>query len=454
MDRLYRDALQQESVDPIGQPAVEVTEMEPLAFRVTVPIYPEIDPGDYSAVRVEPVDAAVSDEDRDDTIERLRRNASEWTDVSDGRTPREGDQVTVDLTVTENGEEFQEPVEDARFVLGESNIFDGLREQLETMHVGERKDFDLTFGEDDESVSPAIRGKTLHYDVTLKAVREQQLVPLDDEFAKKTGNAETVDELRESVANDLHREKTANARTTVVNDALNKIADQASIDLPPVMIDEALDDEIKQLRLRLSQSGETLESYLRANGQTEAEMRDEMRDDAARRLRNTLVIQEIARRENINVTAEDIQNEIEMVAGASEQGEAIRNLYQQPQFLNMLRGDLFERRLTDRLIDIVTEGRAPPSTAGNHRPRRRPRRAPRRQRPTARIRPRQMPARMPLRRRMRIRRPRTRRPARIPVPTTTSRPGARVGKRTMPRRTASAIRRRKEVGARIVSNDS
>ena len=83
----------------------------------------------------------------------------------------------------------------------------------------------------------------------------------------------------------------------------------------------------------------------------------EMRDEAARRLRNTLVIQEIARRENVNVTAEDIQQEIENVAGASEQGEAIRNLYQQPQFLNMLRGDLFERRLTDRLIDIVTEGK-------------------------------------------------------------------------------------------------
>ena len=213
MDTLYRDALKQENVDPIGQPAVEVTEIEPLAFRVTVPVYPEIDPGDYAAVRVEPIDTAVSDEDRDDTIERLRRNASEWTDVTDGRAPREGDQVTVDLAVTENGEPFQEPVEDARFVLGESNIFDGLREQLETMHVGDQKDFDLTFGDDDESVSPAIRGKTLHYDVTLKAVREQELVPLDDEFAKKTGNAETVDALRESVANDLHREKTANART-------------------------------------------------------------------------------------------------------------------------------------------------------------------------------------------------------------------------------------------------
>ncbi len=357
MDKLYRDALKQEDVQPIGDPVADITEFEPLAFRVVVPVYPSIEPGDYASVRVEPIDAAISETDVDETIERLRRGASEWVDITTPRKPVEGDQVVIDLAVTEDGEQFQEPVEGATFILGESNIFDSLREQLETMDIGETKEFDLTFVEDDETVAPAIRGKQLHYTATLQAIKEIQLVPLDDEFAKKTGNVDSVVQLRTDIESDLHREKTANARTSVVNEALNKVADQASIELPPVMVDESLDDEIKQLRMRLSQNRDTLENYLRANGQTLEELREEIRPDAARRLRNTLVVQEIARRENIVVTDQDVLAEIEKVAAGSENSEAIRGLYQQDQFRGMLRGDLFERNLTDRLIEIVTEGR-------------------------------------------------------------------------------------------------
>jgi trigger factor len=361
MDKLYRDALRQEDIQPIGDPSVEITATEPIAFRVVVPVYPTIDPGDYTSVRVDTIDASINDEDVEEALELLRKNNSEWEDVEAGadRVPAEGEQVEIDLAVTENGEQFQEPVQGATFILGESNIFDGLREQLEKMHVGETAEFDLTFAEDDETVSPAIRGKTLHYTATLNGIKTLKLADLNDELAAKASNGavETVEALRETLRNDLHREKTANSRTTVVNEAINRIAEGASIELPPVMIDESLDDEIKQLRMRLSQSRETLESYLRANGQTEEEMRAEMRPEAARRLRNTLVIQEIARRENIVVTDQDILAEIETVAGTSANAEAIRNLYQQDQFRSMLRGDLFERRLTDRIVEIVTEGR-------------------------------------------------------------------------------------------------
>ncbi len=357
MDRMYRDALKQEDVQPIGDPVADITEFEPLAFRVVVPVYPTIEPGDYAGVRVEPIDAAISESDVEETIERLRRNASEWVDVTEERKPIEGEQVVIDLAVTENGEQFQEPVEGATFTLGESNIFDGLREQLLDMSMGETRSFDLTFTDDDETVSPAIRGRTLGYTATLNGIKQIDLVELNDEFAKKVGNAETFAQLRTDIESDLHREKTAGARTTVVNDAINKVAEQAEIELPPVMVNEALDDEINQLRSRLTQNRDTLENYLRANGQNLMELREEIRPDAARRLRNTLVVQEIARRENIVVTDQDVLAEIEKVAAGSENGEAIRGLYQQEQFRGMLRSDLFERSLTDRLIEIVTEGR-------------------------------------------------------------------------------------------------
>lgn len=357
MDDLFRKALQQENITPIGEPEVTLLEHEPLEFRVVVPVYPEIDLGNYQDVRVEPRDAAITDEEVEEVVQRLRKGASEWVEVTEERTPQEGDQVTVDLKVEENGEPFQEPVEDATFVLGESNIFDRLREHIETMKVGETSRISLDFAEDDESVSPEIRGKTLDYTIMLKAIKVRDLVEVDDEFAKKVGDVETVEELYKTIADDLHRAKTSELRTEVVNEAINAIGEQAKIELPAVMIDQQVEDEINDLRQRLAQSGQSLEAYLRANRQTEAELREEIRPEATRRLRNTLILQEIARREQITVSDEEIDAQIATATAGASNSEALRQLYNQDRFRQMLRNDLFERKLTDRVIEIVTEGK-------------------------------------------------------------------------------------------------
>src|SRR3954470_774847 len=97
MDKLYREALQKEELVPVGSPDVELVEMEPLNFKVTVAVYPTIDPGEYTAVRVEPVDAAIADDAVDEVLARIQKTQSPWVDPAEPRTPREGDQVTIDL---------------------------------------------------------------------------------------------------------------------------------------------------------------------------------------------------------------------------------------------------------------------------------------------------------------------------------------------------------------------
>ena len=371
MERLYRDAVEQAEVVPVGDPQVEITQAEPLTFAVTIPVFPAIDPGAYTEVRVEPEDATVEESAVDEVLEGLRKSQSPWVDPAEEgmtvgadlvleqktRTPREGDQITIDLDIVDNGEPFQQPVEDAVFVLGEDSLFDQLRERIQTLRVGESATLDIAFAEDDESVSEKVRGKTLTYTVALKGLKERDLLPLDDDFAKTVGESDTLAALKQEIRDDLHQGKTNETRTSVLNKIINKMAEGATVDPPAVMVDEEVEDEVKALRSRLMQQRMTLEEYLRVSDLSLEELKATMRPDAARRLRNSLLLREIAKREDIVVADDDVDAEVDAIVSGTEDPDKLREVYGGNYFRGLLRGDLFERRITDRLIAIATEGR-------------------------------------------------------------------------------------------------
>ncbi|HEY8446778.1 MAG TPA: trigger factor [Thermomicrobiales bacterium] len=363
MDDLYRRALQQEELIPVGDPDVEFVQAEPLAFKVTVPVYPDVDPGAYRDVRIEPVDASIDEAKVDEVIERLRVSQSPWVDPAEPRTPREGDQVTVDITITEGEEEFQPPLENGVFVLGEDQLLEELRTAIEGLKVGESTSVEISYPEEGENApNDRRRGKTLTYTITLKELKERDLLPLDDDFAKTYANADSLEALRERVRANLHAERTREARAEAINQIVDKMVEGATVEIPQAMIEDALDEEIEQLRQRLSYRRISLEAYLRSTNQTEAELRDELREGVERRLRTTLVLREIAEREGIEVAESDVESEIdELTAGADEaQRDQLRALYRADrQFRSAVRNELFDRRLTDRLIEIATEGRGP-----------------------------------------------------------------------------------------------
>jgi trigger factor len=369
MDQYYRQALEQEDLRVVGDPEVTEMSFDPtLNFVVTVPVYPEIKLGDYTEVRVDPIDAAVTDEDVQEVVTRLQRQASEWVDVTEERKPVEGDQVTIDYTVKEGENDFQAPVTDAVWVLGETNLLPQLRERIEDMTVGATEEFDVLFEEDDETADPQIRGKLLHYTVTLKGLKQRDLKEIDDEFAKTVAGAETVDDLMQQIRDDIHQGKTNDARSEVVNAAIEKIGETTEIDIPEAMVEEEVEHQIGHRKEDLQRQGINWNQMLAMSNMTEEDVKNDTRPDAERRLRNTMILQEIARVENIEVTDEDLDAEIDRVAGpdlnpdeADEEAVAratrMREVYNSDYFRNVLRNDLFERKLTDRIIEIATEGK-------------------------------------------------------------------------------------------------
>lgn len=367
MDRLYREALEQEKLVPVGEPDVEIVELEPVSFKVTFPVFPTIEPGDYTSVRVDSEDATVTDDDVNEVLEQLRRTQAPWVDPSQPRKAREGDQVNIDYDVKQGGDNFQEPVKDAQFILGETNLLVQLRERIEEMEIGQTETFELAFDEEDTAADPSIRGKALTYTVTLNSVQERQLPELDDEFAKAAGDAASLDDLRQQVRDDVHQGKTSELRTTVVNKIISAMGEGAELDPPSVMVDEEVEHQINHLKQNLAQSGTPYEAYLRAQDKTEDDLRDDLRPDAERRLRNSLLMQEIAKRDKVEVTDEDIDAEIDRMLGPApdaesddegdEQQNRMREIYRSAYFRNMMKTDLLDRKLTDHLIEIATEGR-------------------------------------------------------------------------------------------------
>lgn len=358
VDKLYQRAVKQEEIIPVGQPSVEITELEPLQFKITVPVFPTIEVGDYLSVRAEPRDASIEESDVDVVLERMQKTNSPWVDVTEERTPREGDQVTIDLKVQEGDEEFDKPIEDADFVIGESNLFDQLREVIEGMKVGEVAHTEISFGADDENVNERVRGKTLSYEITLKGLKERQLAELNDEFAKTAAGVDTLEELRTAIRNDVHAGKTSEMRTQLFNEILEKIGEGATLELPDVMVHDAIHEEMHATEQRLAQQGLTLEAYLRMQGQTSDEFHEELRPGVMRRLRNSLLLREIAEKEGIAVNDDDIDTEIDALTTGSANSAQLREMYsKEGYFRKLLRDDLFDRKLTDRLVEIATEGR-------------------------------------------------------------------------------------------------
>jgi hypothetical protein len=205
-----------------------------------------------------------------------------------------------------------------------------------------------------------MRGKELRYRITLKGLKEQHLRPLDDDFAREASNgrSETVDALRDEVRKDLLRAERQKARSEVGSEVVDAMAATAQFDVPAVMIDKQVDSEIENLRNHLSQEhGRTLEAHLRLEQKTLDQLREELRPEAARRLRNSLVLREIATREGVTVGPADIDAEINRLIGLMDDPERMRQIYSNNYVRNLLETELFERNLMDRVIAIATEGR-------------------------------------------------------------------------------------------------
>jgi trigger factor len=348
IDETYRDIVDLEDLTPIDTPNVEVSQLEagkPLKYKATVVVRPEVDLGDYAThgAAVEP--KPPTDEDVEKTIDSMREQHAQLKPVD--RAAQAGDIVTVDIDLAVDGKQLPPFARNAHVEAGrESKTIQGLGEAFVGLKVGEEKKVDLPFA-DAETVDEEVRGKTGSFAMRPSQVAEKLVPALDDDFAKTVGVA-TVEELRRSVKNELAHAAFHEARDDAADKMMEHLLEQATVEVPDVLVEDEIDHLVADLRSRVKEQGITLEQFLLQARKTEDELRKEWRPAAEKRAKAMLVLDAIAKKEGITVTSNELASQVAMTPLAQQDPRAL----QDPVLLASLARSIRNRKTVDKLIGL------------------------------------------------------------------------------------------------------
>ena len=294
MQQNYAAAVDESGIDIVSRPTVDVVQIEkgkPFIFTAEVAVKPEVTLGKYMGVTVTKIDTSVSDEEVDEALEKERNNNARTINVTD-RPVAQGDTAVIDFEGFVDGVTFED--------------------QLVGKNVGDEVDVNVTFPEQYQAADLA--GKPATFKVKINEIKAKELPELDDEFAKDVSEFDTLAEYKESLKKDLEKKKQDEAKRTKEDEAIQKIIDKSKMEIPEAMIDTQCETMIEEFAQRIAQSGLSMDQYLQFSGLTVDGLKEQVRPEALTRIQSSLVLEQIAKEENIEVSDADVDAEIEKMA--------------------------------------------------------------------------------------------------------------------------------------------
>lgn len=330
LPKLYEEAVEQAEIKPIAQPDIQLQKIEPkegLSFEVEVDVYPEIELGEYKGLAVEKHIKTISDQDIDSEIEQLRHRHSELIAVDYRDDLKEKDFANIDFKGYIDGKPFSGGAKEGHTLeIGSGQFIPGFEEQLIGMQVNEEKDIEVTFPADYNS--DELAGKTATFTVKLNSIKERLLPDLDDEFAKDVSEFETLAELKDDIRSKLETNATDGTKRDLENRLIEQIIENSNIDIPKSMVDNQIEYMLDNLRTNLAYSGMDFETYLKYTKKSEEEFKDEMRPEAVKQVKRSLLIEEIADQEGISASEEEINQKIDTFVEESSDPEKTRQTWE------------------------------------------------------------------------------------------------------------------------------
>lgn len=360
-------AMDEQKLEAIAQPHVEVTSVEPVKFKCTVPLSPSVTLCDYKSIRVEPQTVAVTEEQVNTVIDQIRDQQAVLTPVD--RPVRYNDIITMAVQSCVGEKELVNEKETPYGVIKGFDLpLPGFPEKLEGAAKGEEREFNLAFPE--THPQEEWRGKECRFKVTVKEIKEKILPALDDTFVKSLGGKmETVEALKERVKADLLARAEAAERARYEEAALQKLVECSQIDYPPVLLENEVERMLRQQEERAESTGRKLKDLLRQNNRTEEQLRQEMRPVAEKRLARSLALGWLAEKEQIKVSPEEIAAETEkMSKDAGEKSEDMRRFLELPSVQPSLSNSILTRKTLGRLIEIARAEAKPSEAMETHAP--------------------------------------------------------------------------------------
>ncbi len=313
----YGPAVDESGVDVVSRPTIDITQIEkgqPFIFTAEVAVKPEVKLGKYMGVTVTKIDTSVSDEEVDAAVEEERNHNARTVTVQD-RAIQDGDIAVIDFEGFVDGVAFEGgKAENHSLVIGSHSFIDTFEEQLIGKNTGDETEVNVTFPE--EYQAEELAGKPALFKVKIHEIKAKELPELDDEFAQDVSEFDTLAEYREDVRKKLGETKEEEARRTKEDEAIKKIVDKSSMEIPEAMIETQVEVMVEEFAQRISQQGLSFEQYMQFSGMTMDKMKEQVKPEALSRIQSSLVLEEIAKAEDIQVSDEDVAAEIEKMAKA------------------------------------------------------------------------------------------------------------------------------------------
>lgn len=356
MENSYPGALDECGLDVVSRPEIDVVQMEKgkdFIYTATVAVKPEVTLGDYKGVEIEKVDVEVTDEDIQAELLNVQKQNARNIPVED-RAAKMDDEVTIDFEGFIDGEAFEGGKgENYQLTLGSHSFIDTFEDQIVGKNIGEEFDVNVTFPENYQAEDLA--GKPAVFKCKLNGIKETELPELDDEFASEVSEFETMDEYKADLKETLKAKKEKAAKNTKEGLVIDKIIENATMDIPEAMVETTKEQMMNEFAQQISYQGLSIEQYFQFTGMTKEKFMETATPEAERRIKSRLVLEAIAKAEDIQVSDDELNDELKKMAEMYQMDmEQLTGLVGDSE-KDAIKKDIAVQKAVDLVVDAAVE---------------------------------------------------------------------------------------------------
>lgn len=351
INETYAEAMKESGLDIVSRPEITIEQIEKgkaFIYTATVAVKPEVTLGQYKGIEVEKADAEVKEEDVEAELKRVQNQNARLISVTD-RPVAKDDQVVIDFDGTVDGKAFDGgKAEDYPLTIGSHAFIDTFEDQLIGKNIGEECEVNVTFPQ--EYHAKELAGKPAVFKVKIKEIKVRELPELNDEFASEVSDFETLEEYKKDVEAKIAERKQKAAATENENRVVDKVVEGASMEIPDRMIDGQVENMIQDTARRMQSQGLDLQQYLKYTGMTLDQMKEQARPQAIKRIQTRLVLEAVAKAENIQISDEKLDEEIGKMAQSYQMEADKLKSYMTEQDKDQMKEDLAVQEAVDLLV--------------------------------------------------------------------------------------------------------
>ena len=352
----YEKALDECEEDIVSSPSIDVVQIEagkPFIFTAEVALKPEVKLGKYKGVKVEKSDVAVTDEEVDAEINKERENNARNIEATD-RAVKDGDITTLDFEGFVDGVAFEGGKgENYPLTIGSGAFIPGFEEQLIGAEIGKEVEVNVTFPEDYQAED--LKGKAAVFKCTVKEIKEKQLPELDDEFASEVSEFETLAEYKADVKGKLEERKAKEAKDAKEAAVIEAIVKDSDMEIPEAMLATQQRQMVDEFAQRIQMQGLSIDQYFQFTGSSYEQMIEQVKPQAEKRIQSRLILEAVAKAENITATDEDYEEELKVMAEAYQmEVEKVKELLPEKSVLQ-IKEDIAVKKAAEFVVENAKE---------------------------------------------------------------------------------------------------